>query len=61
MKGAAYKKPDYIELLSLLFFFARLASTKGAMALEPHIEKPEESIGLQAFPEDPGQPSCQRR
>ena len=40
LKGAAYNKPDYIDLLSLLFFLVRLASTKGTMALEPHIEKP---------------------
>ena len=50
MKGAVYKKGDYVELLSLLFFFVRLASTKGAMALEPHIEKPEESAAFQQFP-----------
>src|SRR3954468_764777 len=43
MKGAAFHKPDYIELLSLLYFLVRLASTKGAMVLEPHIEKPDES------------------
>ena len=28
----------------------RLASTKGAMALEPHIEKPDESTAFQKFP-----------
>ena len=50
IKGGAYKKADYIELLSLLFFFVRLASSKGAMALEAHIEKPEESIAFQKFP-----------
>ena len=50
MKGAVYKKADYIELLSLLFYFVRLASTKGAMALEPHIEKPAESPAFQKFP-----------
>ncbi len=50
MKGASYHKHDYVELLSLLFFFVRLASTKGAMALEPHIEKPAESTAFQKFP-----------
>ena len=50
MKGAVYKKSDYIDLLSLLFFFARLASTKGAMALEIHIEKPSESAAFKKFP-----------
>jgi chemotaxis protein MotA len=50
MKGARYKKADYVEMLSLLYFFVRLAQTKGAMALEPHIEKPEESQVFSAFP-----------
>ena len=50
MKGARYKKADYIEMLSLLYFFVRLAQTKGAMALEPHIEKPEESSAFGKFP-----------
>ena len=50
IKGAAFHKPDYIELLSLLFFLVRLASTKGAMALEAHIEKPSDSTAFQKFP-----------
>ncbi len=50
MKGAAFHKKDYVELLSLLYFFTRLASTKGAMALEVHIEKPEESSAFKNFP-----------
>ena len=39
MKGASFHKSDYVELLSLLYFFTRLASTKGAMALEERISK----------------------
>jgi chemotaxis protein MotA len=50
VKGAVYKKPDYVELLSLLYFFVRLANSKGLMALEPHIEKPAESAVFQNFP-----------
>jgi chemotaxis protein MotA len=50
LKGARYHKADYVELLSLLYFFTRLASTKGSMALEPHIEKPEESAAFAAYP-----------
>jgi chemotaxis protein MotA len=50
IKGTAYKKSDYIDLLGLLFFFVRLASTKGSMALEPHIEKPLESAAFKKFP-----------
>lgn len=50
MKGGAFKKTDYMDLLCLLYFFVRLASTKGAMALEAHIEKPEDSAAFQKFP-----------
>jgi len=50
LKGAAFKRGDYVDLLSLLFALVRLASSKGAMALEPHIEKPEESAIFQKFP-----------
>jgi chemotaxis protein MotA len=48
--GASFKKSDYIDLLSLLYYLVRLASTKGNMALEPHIEKPEESAAFKKFP-----------
>ncbi|HXA23243.1 MAG TPA: flagellar motor stator protein MotA [Acetobacteraceae bacterium] len=48
--GAAYSKSDYIDLLSLLYYLVRLASTKGNMALEPHIENPGESSAFQKFP-----------
>ena len=50
LKGASFKKAQYVELLSLLYFFTRLASSKGAMALEPHIENPEESTAFKNFP-----------
>jgi chemotaxis protein MotA len=50
LKGARYKKADYVEMLSLLYYFVRLAQSKGAMALEPHIEKPEESNAFGHFP-----------
>jgi len=50
LKGEQHKKTDYTELLSLLYYFTRLASQRGAMALEPHIEKPEESPAFKHFP-----------
>jgi chemotaxis protein MotA len=50
LKGAAFRKSDYIDLLCLLYFLVRLASTKGNMAVEPHIEKPQESSAFQKFP-----------
>ena len=49
LSGPCFRKQDYVDLLCLLFFFVKLASTKGAMALEPHIEKPEESQAFQKF------------
>ena len=50
LTGSAYKKPEYIEMLSLLYFFVRLASTRGVMALEPHIENPAASSAFAKFP-----------
>jgi chemotaxis protein MotA len=50
LKGSAFHKAEYVDLLSLLYFLVRLANTKGNMALEPHIEKPEESAAFQKFP-----------
>jgi chemotaxis protein MotA len=50
LKGAGYHKSDYVELLSMLYYFTRLASTKGTMALEAHIERPQESAAFQKFP-----------
>jgi chemotaxis protein MotA len=50
IKGAKYHKSDYVEILSLLYWFVRLAQQKGAMALETHIERPQESAAFQKFP-----------
>lgn len=49
LKGEKYKKQDFIDLLCLLYWFTRLANQRGAMALEPHIEKPEESAAFKHF------------
>ena len=49
-KPAAYKKQDYIELFSALFIIFKTAKTKGWLALEQHIEKPEESELFGRFP-----------
>ncbi len=51
IKGSSYHKQDYTDLLCLLFSLAKLASSKGSIALEPHIEKPEESALFQKFPD----------
>ena len=50
IKGSRFHKSDYNDLLSLMYYFVRLAQTKGAMALEPHIEKPEDSAAFNNFP-----------
>lgn len=50
LKGSRFSRQDYNDLLSLMYYFVRLAQTKGAMALEPHIEKPEDSAAFNNFP-----------
>jgi chemotaxis protein MotA len=41
--GTRYREDDYVDLLSLLYRLIRLLSTKGTMAIESHIENPNES------------------
>jgi chemotaxis protein MotA len=50
LKGPRYNKEDYLELLSLLYAIFKLAKTKGMLAIEAHIERPEESSLFAAFP-----------
>jgi chemotaxis protein MotA len=50
LQGAKYKKADYIELLSMMYQMFKLAKVKGMLALEAHVEKPEESSIFTAFP-----------
>lgn len=50
LAGSTYRKDDYNELLCLLFALIKVAASKGAMGLEPHIERPEESPVFQRFP-----------
>jgi chemotaxis protein MotA len=49
-KGAKYKKDDYLELLTMMYQVFKIAKTKGLLALEQHIEKPEDSPLFQQFP-----------
>jgi chemotaxis protein MotA len=49
-KGPTYKKADYVELLSVLYQLFKLAKTKGMLALEQHVEKPDESTLFNQFP-----------
>ena len=50
MKGSSRNKAAYLETLSLLYSLFKLAKTKGDLALESHVEKPEESSLFQKFP-----------
>jgi chemotaxis protein MotA len=49
-KGPQHTKDDYLELLSLLYAIFKLAKTKGMLAIESHIERPEESSLFAQFP-----------
>lgn len=50
MRGSQYSKASYLELLGVLYALFRLAKTKGDLALENHVERPNESALFQAFP-----------
>lgn len=50
MKGSSRNKATYLETLSLLYSLFKLAKTKGDLALESHVEKPDESSLFQKFP-----------
>lgn len=50
LKGPSYNKPAYIELLGVLYAVFKLAKTKGDLALEAHVENPEQSAIFGKFP-----------
>ncbi|MBK8211407.1 MAG: flagellar motor stator protein MotA [Rhodospirillales bacterium] len=50
LKGSSLKKQSYIELLSMLFAVFKLAKMKGDLALESHIDNPDESTLFSAYP-----------
>lgn len=50
LKGSSLKKESYIELLSMLFAVFKLAKMKGDLALESHIDNPDESALFNAYP-----------
>ena len=49
-KPEAHDKDSYIDLLTLLYTLFKLARTKGWLALEQHIEEPENSDLFKQFP-----------
>src|SRR6185437_16231260 len=50
VKGEKYDKTAYLELLSLLYAVFKMAKSKGPLALEQHVEKPEESTLFAQYP-----------
>ncbi|MDP6573462.1 MAG: flagellar motor stator protein MotA [Rhodospirillales bacterium] len=50
LKGPKYNAAAYLELLGVLYAVFRLAKTKGDLALEAHVEKPQESALFTQFP-----------
>jgi chemotaxis protein MotA len=49
-KGPKWKTSDYRDLLSLLFLLTKTMKSKGVIALESHIEKPNDSSIFQRYP-----------
>ncbi|MFY8142355.1 MAG: flagellar motor stator protein MotA [Caulobacter sp.] len=49
-KGPKWKAQDYRDLLSLLFLLTKTMKSKGVIALEAHIEKPQESSIFSRYP-----------
>lgn len=49
-KGPHHSKEAYLEMLSMLYAVFKLAKTKGDLALESHVEKPDESPLFNKFP-----------
>jgi chemotaxis protein MotA len=49
-RGPRYTKDAYVELLGLQYTLFKLVQAKGVLALEQHIENPEESSIFQRFP-----------
>lgn len=50
IKGSPYNKQSYLELLSLLYALFKLGRSKGPLALEQHLENPQESDLFTAYP-----------
>jgi len=50
ISGPKWKTADYRDLLALLFLLTKTMKSKGLIALEAHIEKPEESSIFKRFP-----------
>jgi len=50
VKGARYGRPEYIQLLKLLYDILALARKEGLLALESHVEEPNKSALFKKYP-----------
>ncbi|HEY4942822.1 MAG TPA: flagellar motor stator protein MotA [Rhizomicrobium sp.] len=50
ISGPSWKPADYRDLLCLLFLLTKTMKSKGLIALEAHIEKPEDSSIFKRYP-----------
>ncbi len=50
IKGPVWKDEDFKDLLCLMFLIIKTIRTKGVVAIEAHIENPDESKIFQQFP-----------
>lgn len=50
LKGPKWKAEDYKDLLCLMFLLVKTVRQKGVVAIEAHVENPEESKIFQQFP-----------
>lgn len=48
-KGSKWKKDDYVALLSLIFMLFKTMKSKGIVAVETHVENPEDSAIFNNF------------
>ena len=49
-KGPKWKQQDYIDLLNLMYTLTRMYQKDGILALDPHIENPQDSAIFSQFP-----------
>jgi chemotaxis protein MotA len=49
-KGPTHNRDSFVELLSMMYSVFKLAKTKGDLALESHVEKPDDSPLFAKFP-----------
>lgn len=50
LKGPKQDRTAYLELLGAMYAIFRFAKTKGDLALEPHLDRPQDSTLFQKYP-----------